>query len=147
MLARAFADATTAASASDPMWTAHIIWGNRRVGGGILMPSVNAWPPSTRWGADTTPQNAAIVIGKTFAGTMWAPGQWPPGGADSENVVWGSTCGGADCPGGTWATDDGDTVVWGTDDGDTVVWGTDDGDTVVWGTSCGAECDTPGPDR
>jgi hypothetical protein len=77
------------------------------------------------------------------------------GDVTSENVVWGWTCGGADCSvaGHTfwlwslsscntssvvWGTsEEGDTVVWGTaDDGDTVVWGTsDDGDTVVWGTS------------
>jgi hypothetical protein len=72
-------------------------------------------------------------------------------GDDSDNVVWGSECGGEDCSSTTWTatdnaavtstSDDGDTVVWGTsDDGDTVVWGTsDDGDTVVWGTSSGDE--------
>ena len=50
------------------------------------------------------------------------------------NVVWGPTCGGADCA-GPWTGD----TVWGTsDEGDTVVWGTaDEGDTVVWGTADG----------
>ena len=64
------------------------------------------------------------------------------------NVVWGFTCGGADCA-GVWtitgagdavssASADTDTVVWGTSAADTVVWGTreDDTDTVVWGTGC-----------
>jgi hypothetical protein len=54
-------------------------------------------------------------------------------------VVWGSACGGDDCP-GDWDLGEAEasTVVWGTDDNETVVWGTDDGDgdTVVWGTSC-----------
>ena len=70
------------------------------------------------------------------------------GSIGSRDVVWGSLCGGGDCPSGTpwngrdvdgstvvWGTAEGDTVVWGTTDGDTVVWGTTDGDTVVWGTS------------
>jgi hypothetical protein len=73
----------------------------------------------------------------------------------SENVVWGSACGGADCQTGSappvvsdvdavlsngsggqtivWGTDD--TIVWGTDD--TIVWGTMNGQTIVWGTSNG----------
>jgi hypothetical protein len=62
--------------------------------------------------------------------------QWtlPP---DAPNVVWGSTCGGADCQ-GPWTTDAGGGAVFGASDGDTVVWGSsgDDGDTVVWGSSC-----------
>ena len=61
--------------------------------------------------------------------------QWSEGG--SENVVWGSACGGSDCPPGTvWASSDGDMVVWGSGDGDMVVWGSSDTDMVVWGSSC-----------
>jgi hypothetical protein len=59
-----------------------------------------------------------------------------------DNVVWGSLCGGLDCP-AAWNNQ----IVTSTSDGegDTVVWGTSDGegDTVVWGTSCtDPSCDT-----
>ena len=49
-------------------------------------------------------------------------------GTTSDNIVWGTDCGGADC----------DNIVWGTfaDGSDNIVWGTADlGDNIVWGTS------------
>ena len=79
--------------------------------------------------------------------------------AGTQNVVWGSQCGGDDCAappsswsGGNapiWSTDDQDTIVWGTNDHDTIVWGTNDHDTIVWGTTdqetivWGTGCDDP----
>ena len=76
----------------------------------------------------------------------------------SQNVVWGTECGGANCSSETWSTsydddtvvwgnsggDDDDTVVWGNsggDDDDTVVWGNSDDDTVVWGNNCSTGCE------
>ena len=59
-------------------------------------------------------------------------------------MVWGTQCGGADCP-GPWSvilvgdtpadTNTGDTIVWGSDDAETIVWGSDDSETIVWGSS------------
>jgi hypothetical protein len=113
------------------------------VQGGQLRPSVNAWSTDTRWGATTASGGQDVEWGVICStgncptdGT-WAP--WRPGttGATSQNVVWGSSCGGSDCQ-GTWSTaSDSDGVVWGTSDSDGVVWGTSsDGDGVVWGTNC-----------
>jgi hypothetical protein len=56
--------------------------------------------------------------------------------------VWGTDCGGADCDNIVWGTaTDGDNIVWGTaSDGDNIVWGTAaDGDNIVWGTSSDAD--------
>jgi serine protease AprX len=146
LLARAFADPVGAAVQADSSWSANIIWGNRRVGGGMVTPGVNAWEPSIRWGSDPVAPNT-IVWGRTYAGTPWGTdGMWATAPSQSENVVWGATCGGADCAGITWSTASGDTVVWGTADADTVVWGTAGGDTVVWGTSCGPPCTPPRDD-
>ena len=62
-------------------------------------------------------------------------------GHDSYNVVWTQQCGGSDCFGQTWSTNDSQTVVWGTSQDQTVVWGTSDSEMVVWGKSCGRDCD------
>jgi serine protease AprX len=156
-------------------WGRQIIWGTHRIQGGYLTPDANAWSPDAAWGAPTTGAGNNIVWG-----VIWSPGAfgfggaWTPwathcsdpscssvtwGNGSSDNVVWGSSCGGADCQsspatGGSsllgsllvrsasyddtvvWGTSGDDTVVWGTSGDDTVVWGTSGDDTVVWGTSC-----------
>jgi len=146
---------------SDSTWSRHIIWANHRTSGGRLMPNVNAWSQTLRWGSPTA-AGSPVVWGDTWNSTAnaWMP--WRTNCADASctsaswstdapNVVWGSHCGGADCSQVTWSadddhtvvwgTDDDATVVWGTDDDHTVVWGTDDDETVVWGTSCGQPCE------
>ena len=153
-LARFFA-APIGAYPSSPDWSTQIIWGNRAVAGGQLMPGTNGWSNSIAWGATTTQTGApaawGVICTAADCGDAASWTTWDTTAA-YENVVWGTTCGGADCTtspasagglvgaiGGLliWSSSDGDTVVWGTADGDTVVWGTnDDGDTVVWGTSC-----------
>jgi hypothetical protein len=76
----------------------------------------------------------------------------------SENVVWGSACGGADCQTGSppvasavnallsggldaqtivWGTTGAHTIVWGTTGAQTIVWGTTNAQTIVWGTTDG----------
>jgi serine protease AprX len=172
-LARFFAAPSGSQYPSDASgwgWSNQLIWGTHRIGGGYVMPDANAWSPGAAWGAPTTGSGTNIVWG-----VIWSPdasgsgGAWTPWGArcsdatctsvvwgtgTSDNVVWGSSCGGADCQGPpldsgsmlvhaasyndpvVWSTNDFDTVVWGTDTADTVVWGTSDADTVVWGTSC-----------
>ena len=145
-LALYLASPSTAAYPDSTAWSERLIWGNRLIRGGRLMPDANAWANDVMWGAPQTPAGESIEWGglcrrgcDTFTGAWRLDSAVLP-----RNVVWGTSCGGADCQ-TTWSPslvsstmDDEDTVVWGTfDDGDTVVWGTsDEGDTVVWGTSC-----------
>ena len=137
-------------------WSKQLIWGNRSVKGGRLLPDANAWSIGVTWGAPTTSTGSAISWGAfcLTASCEYTIGRWTMSNSKTRNVVWGSMCSGQDCT-VPWtvssviaATSDGDTVVWGTSEGDTVVWGTteeldtvvwgtvDEGDTVVWGTSC-----------
>jgi serine protease AprX len=147
---------------ASPDWSSQLIWGNQRLRDGRVLLTANGWSTNVTWGAVSTPAGSSVEWGAVCtesscdapaAWTVWRTScvdplclmvQW--GGGRSENVVWGSTCGGADCPqvmpffpsmAAVTAASDGDTVVWGTTDGgDTVVWGTaDSGDTVVWGTT------------
>ncbi len=155
-------------------WSAHLIWGNQRIRDGRVTRAASGWSSQMTWGSARTSDGSGVSWGSICVEpTCEAPGAWSAwqascvdpacllvqwGGGRSENVVWGTTCGGADCPGATpfvlssanvtaasegdtvvWGTHDGgDTVVWGTvDGGDTVVWGTTEGDTVVWGTDDG----------
>jgi serine protease AprX len=103
-------------------WSMQLIWGHRLVQGGQLSADANAWPTNVLWGATSVPAGYSVT--------------WGPGFIKTQNVVWGSQCGGGDCRGAWSIAGSGDAV---TDaaDGDTVVWGTSDGDTVVWGTTCG----------
>ncbi len=131
-LARAFVDPATPTPSSS-LWSGRLVWGNRVYEGGSLTPSANAWSSSVTWGAKKTSLGQRVAWGATPSGS------WNTASA-SNNVVWGTSCGGNDCSGPWYASaadDGGDTVVWGTSDDDTVVWGTEsDDDTVVWGTSC-----------
>jgi serine protease AprX len=162
-LAKFFADPSGAYPAS-PEWSGSLIWGRRLVRGGRLMPGANAWPADVVWGAATTGvgQNVEWGVICETTGCDTASATWTPwrttcvdaacrtfstSGGEVANVVWGSSCNGADCtrvwsPAGAGdaikVTSSDDTVVWGTNDQDTVVWGTSGsgGDTVVWGTTC-----------
>jgi hypothetical protein len=119
-LARFLGGTPGAAYPSTDGWSGQLIWGQRLAEGGVLTAGASAWPTNVIWGAARTPDGRRITWGSGFTLT--------------QNVVWGSRCGGADCSSGwTVATSGGAAAA---DDGDTVVWGTDDGDTVVWGTSC-----------
>jgi serine protease AprX len=120
-------------SAPPAEWGMRLIWGNTLVSGGRLHADASAWSANVTWGAATAPNGQAVEWGVVPSGDPWNQET----GA-SENIVWGSACGGDDCQ-GPWtvegtAGDDDDSVVWGT----TVVWGTaiDDDDSVVWGTDC-----------
>jgi hypothetical protein len=144
-------------------WNGFLIWGNQRIHDGRVTASATAWTNDVTWGAVKTPAGANVEWGTICTGAACElPASWTPwktscvdpaclivtwGGGRSENVVFGTNCGGANCTVSnfdelslwvvTATTSDGDTVVWGTgEDGDTVVWGTgEDGDTVVWGTT------------
>jgi serine protease AprX len=119
-LARYLADPSGVAYPSTDGWSTQLIWGHRLVEGGQLSATANAWPANVVWGATNTPSGHRVT--------------WGPGLTKTQNVVWGTQCGGSDCHYAWDLSVSGGAVS--TDDGDTVVWGTDDGDTVVWGTSC-----------
>jgi subtilisin family serine protease len=157
-LAHFFADPSSVAYPSSSDWSAHLIWGNRRLGGGRLVMSANAWSTEVTWGTALTPGSqpvewgtlctegvcdgdAPAVWAATCADALCSTMTW--GAGESQNVVWGTLCGGENCQ-GTWSvgnvgdavvgTNAADTVVWGSDDAETVVWGSSDSDTVVWGS-------------
>lgn len=64
----------------------HIIWGNYRVEGGILLPGSNTWSLDLVRGALQTPPGAPVVWGvqDEDANTVWSTG-------DNENIVWSTT--------------------------------------------------------
>jgi serine protease AprX len=151
-LASYFANPFSTRFPTDTRWGRRLIWGNRLVVGGKLTANANAWPTTVTWGSATTSAGANIEWGVIeVAGTDGVTERRWNLAAGSENVVWGTTCGGADCQApwspsaafGIMAADDTvvwgmefDTVVWGMDGDDTVVWGMDGDDTVVWGMNC-----------
>jgi serine protease AprX len=148
-LSKFYAKAKTGAKIHiDPSWSRHIIWGNHKIGGGILDPNANAWARGVEWGAahvKGTDDSDNIVWGTDSDGDniVWGTDSdgdnivW--GTDDNDNIVWGTDSDGDNI---VWGTDDGDNIVWGTDDTDNIVWGTDDSDNIVWGTDCGGDdCD------
>jgi hypothetical protein len=64
-LARAFADAAVLPELSaDPVrWSRQIIWGNRRVAGGMLGARTNAWKLGVTWGDARTAAGESIAWG------------------------------------------------------------------------------------
>jgi subtilisin family serine protease len=98
------------------VWSGHIIWGNHRVGSGVLDPDGTAWRTDVVWGAAQAPDGRAITWGDACADSTCdalareadgSPSTWGVttsagtivwGTArDDQNVVWGTECGGADC--------------------------------------------------
>jgi serine protease AprX len=63
-------------ASNDPTrWSRQIVWGNRRVSGGILTMGANAWSPGVTWGAAETEQGDPIVWGTLpDSGGAWTPG-------------------------------------------------------------------------
>jgi subtilisin family serine protease len=162
-LARYFASPTLPEPSSEG-WSKHLIWGNYRISalGARLTSDANAWRGDVVWGATATPTGEYVAWGLMCGAHCDPEPVWEPwaiscadtgctslryGGGPARNIVWGSTCGGADCPPSrtwtasesetvVWGTQDSETVVWGTQESETVVWGTQDSETVVWGTNC-----------
>jgi serine protease AprX len=151
-------DTTVVASEPSPtdstLWSRHIIWGNHRIGGGMILPTANAWSTGVTWGDGATPAGENIVWGTqcdpetnpNCENTVWGTSVCDPildpgcenivwGTRDEENIVWGTDCGGRDC----------ENIVWGTSepcnptvdpDCENIVWGTaDQGENIVWGTA------------
>ncbi len=159
-LARFYATAQpTAQVPSQAMWSKHIIWGNHMLSHGSLKVTANAFSIGTTWGVAQTDAGDNIVWGTSTDGDniVWgtaAAGDnivWGTASAD-DNIVWGTDCGGADCDNIVWGTSDADNIVWGTaSEGDNIVWGTaaaadnivwgtaSEGDNIVWGTAASAD--------
>jgi serine protease AprX len=128
-----------------PIWSRHIIWGNHRLGSGVLDVRANAFAVGTTWGVAATDAGDNIIWGTSDAddNIIWGTSSdgdniiW--GTSDDDNIVWGTDCGGADCDNIIWGTSDAaDNIIWGTSDpGDNIVWGTSglDSDNIIWGTS------------
>jgi len=81
-LAQELRDGTPVTAEKDPTpWSRQIIWGGRRVGGGVLTASANAWRTDVIWGAFTTIDGSEIVWGTSVDGEK----EWR-GGADAELI-------------------------------------------------------------
>jgi hypothetical protein len=141
------------------MWNKHIVWGNHRLGGGVLNVGGNAFSVGTTWGVARADNGDNIVWGTACVDAICSGDNivWGTAGGDNivwgtavtgdnivwgtdggDNIVWGTDCGGADCDNVTWGAVDGDNIVWGTAQaGDNIVWGTALGDNIVWGTAAG----------
>ena len=110
-LARFYAVARDGDSLLTAGWSRHIIWGNRRVSGGLLQP----W--GTAWGANI----------------IW--------GSGGDNIIWGSGCSSRDCDNIIWGSSKdniiwgsgGDNIIWGSSK-DNIIWGSG-GDNIIWGSS------------
>ena len=101
-------------------WSRHILWGNRRVKGGVLTPGGTAWGLNIVWGDMHTPLGQNIVWGENCDN------------ANCDNIVWGNNI--------VWGeTDRDDNIVWGNSDGDNIVWGNSSDDNIVWGNAEGLD--------
>jgi serine protease AprX len=67
-------------------WGRHIIWGDRRVGGGVLKPAANAWQPGVEWGVVRSP--------------------------DGDDIVWGTRCAGPECDDELWGAVEAEKTDW-----------------------------------
>jgi hypothetical protein len=124
-------------------WSKHLLWGNRRVSGGVLTPGGTAWGLNIVWGESHTPNGQNIVWGENCSdddcgNIVWGNNiVWGYSDAD-DNIVWGNT----DGDNIVWGNSDDDNIVWGNGDLDNIVWGNGDLDNIVWGNDCGgADCD------
>jgi serine protease AprX len=160
-LAQALASGHTliASAAGDPSpWSAHVIWGNYRIGGGALTQAATAWRTDVMWGSVNAPDGSAVSWGThcksdgaaaaaagcelaEWVDTIGAAGAAAGQTSGADNVVWGMECGGADCANQVWgaaAAGERDDVAWASTragDDDDVVWESNalnGGDDLVW---------------
>ncbi len=138
-----------AAAQARTAWSGHVIWGNRRVGGGQLAAAANAWRTDVLWGSAQAPDGTAIVLGTAdTVAAAGAPGEAPAWKVDrrADNIVWGTACGGADCDPSivpaahvVWATAADEELAPGTTPGAPAIAGganaLEETDSIVWGAS------------
>jgi serine protease AprX len=120
-------------------WSKHILWGNKRVKGGVLTPGGSAWALNIVWGDAIGPNGQNIVWGDNCDTAACDNIVW------GNNIVWGDSTDGDNI---VWGNTDGDNIVWGNTLGDNIVWGNNivwgdsADDNIVWGNDCGgADCD------
>ena len=114
-------------------WSRHLLWGNRRVTGGVLTPGATAWADNIVWGDMHAPGGQNIVWGENCDTASCDNIVW------GNNIVWGESDANDNI---VWGNTDGDNIVWGNGDDDNIVWGNDSDDNIVWGNDCGgADCD------
>ena len=139
-LSRYFATAQQGDAYPDmSVWSKHILWGNKRVRGGVLTPGGTAWALNIVWGDALTPEGQNIVWGDNCATAACDNIVW------GNNIVWGETDATDNI---VWGNTDGDNIVWGNSFldnivwGNNIVWGDSFFDNIVWGNDCGgANCD------
>jgi serine protease AprX len=128
-------------------WSRHILWGNRRVSGGVLTPGGTAWATNIVWGEMQTPAGQNIVWGENCGSDcdniVWGNNiVW--GESADDNIVWGNNIvwGETDGDNIVWGNSNDDNIVWGNGSDDNIVWGNSSDDNIVWGNSCGGgDCD------
>jgi serine protease AprX len=121
---------------SHKAWSKTVIWGNRKLKGGVIKPAGTAWATDVVWGATLTPMATNIVWGTACDTVECDNIVWGTALMDADNIVWGTYAVAAS------------NIVWGTAISplSSVVWGTACGavacDNIVWGTACGLlDCD------
>jgi subtilisin family serine protease len=78
-----------ATAAKDPTpWSRQIIWGNRRVSGGVLKTAASAWQPGVLWGAAAAEDGGAVVWGTRCAAPECDDELW--GSFEPEKGEWGA---------------------------------------------------------
>jgi serine protease AprX len=145
-MARAFANHEPSSPyPNNPYWSRHIIWGNHRLTGGVLLPSANAWEDNIVWGSAIDGDGDNIVWGSAgddYDNIVWGSSDddnivW--GSSGDDNIVWGSNCDDPNCDNIVWGSSGDDNIVWGSDCGgadcDNIVWGSSGDDNIVWGSA------------
>ena len=111
------------ASHDPTRWSAHVIWGNHRIGGGELRVNSSAWRTDVVWGSAHTPEGGNVAWGNVCGGDRDALG------TSCNSGVWGTACATARC----------DEILWSTTADVSLAA---EASNVVWGTSCGgSDCD------
>jgi hypothetical protein len=128
-------------------WSGAIVWGNRRLSRGQLLPGASAWRSDVMWGSANTPDGRNVAWGAECSVArcddyVWGTAaQSPVNGTTvlaDENITWGTRLAGNAIDWGK--TRDVENIVWGKDCGGAdctnIVWGTSlDADGTVWGTA------------
>jgi subtilisin family serine protease len=90
-------------------WSGHIIWGNRRIGGGELRAAASAWRTDVTWGSAVAPDGTAVALGTRCADDecgVWAADR------GSDGIAWPSDDAARDIVWTADALDDAEYIVW-----------------------------------
>lgn len=106
-------------------WSETVIWGNRKLSHGLLLPGASAFAPNVVWGSSATPLAKAIELGIAC----------DPNAQSCDNIVWGSSC--------DPTVQNCDNIVWGSTTCDPVLGCSTTCDptiqtcnNIVWGSVC-----------